>query len=532
MPFPKGFPRGDLPWLNITPQTLYWTVRHAAEVFGVKTFYITENGAAFPDEVTPGGEILDLDRREYLRNYLIELHRAIAEGYDVRGYFLWSILDNFEWAEGYGKRFGIVHVDYATQRRTPKLSATWYAEVVRRIGSCNGPLSIGPVSSWSLSSAWPPSRAQALLFAVEPMAAKALLPLLGGTAAVWSTCLAFFQAALLLGYFYAHATSRLSPRLQAILHRALLVACVLLQPAIVVSAADHPPPSADPTVWLLGRLAATLGLPFLALAATSTLLQRWFAASRPRADPYPLYAASNLGSLLALLAYPLLLEPAFPLATQARLWRYAFAAFVAGMAACAGVTIHRARTIEVEPSPGMTATSRDRALWVALAFVPSSLLQGVTTYLTTDIAPIPLLWVVPLALYLLSFVLTFASRPLVPHGLMVRALPITALILLVPLAAGLVQWFWMPVHLLFFFVAAMACHGELARRRPPPGELTGFYLAIALGGRARKPVQRDRRADRLRSDGRVSGRDRAGVSRAGPRRGASRANPRVSCWPA
>ena len=131
LPFPKGFPRGDLWWINITPQSLYWTVRHAAEVFGVKTFYITENGAAFPDEVTPTGEILDLDRREYLRNYLVELHRAVAEGFDVRGYFLWSILDNFEWAEGYGKRFGIVHVDYATQRRTPKLSARWYAEVAR-----------------------------------------------------------------------------------------------------------------------------------------------------------------------------------------------------------------------------------------------------------------------------------------------------------------------------------------------------------------------------------------------------------------
>lgn len=131
LPFPRGFPRGDLWWINITPQSLYWTVRHAAEVFGVKTFYITENGAAFPDEVTPSGEILDLDRREYLRNYLIELHRAVAEGFDVRGYFLWSILDNFEWAEGYGKRFGIVHIDYATQRRTPKLSARWYAEVAR-----------------------------------------------------------------------------------------------------------------------------------------------------------------------------------------------------------------------------------------------------------------------------------------------------------------------------------------------------------------------------------------------------------------
>jgi beta-glucosidase len=130
LPFPRQFPRGDLPWINVTPQTLYWSVRHAAEVFGVRTFTITENGAAFDDEVTPGGEILDLDRREYLRNYLIALHRAVAEGLDVRGYFLWSLLDNFEWAEGYGKRFGIVHVDYATQARTPKLSAHWYAQVV------------------------------------------------------------------------------------------------------------------------------------------------------------------------------------------------------------------------------------------------------------------------------------------------------------------------------------------------------------------------------------------------------------------
>jgi beta-glucosidase len=106
-------------------------VRHAAEVFGVKTFYMTENGATFHDEITPDGEVLDLHRREYLRNYLVELHRAVAEGYDVRGFFVWSLLDNFEWAEGYGKRFGIVHVDFATQQRTPKLSSRWYSEVMR-----------------------------------------------------------------------------------------------------------------------------------------------------------------------------------------------------------------------------------------------------------------------------------------------------------------------------------------------------------------------------------------------------------------
>ncbi len=321
----------------------------------------------------------------------------------------------------------------------------------------------------------------ALLFAVEPMAAKALLPLLGGTASVWSTCLAFFQAALLLGYLYAHVTSRLSPRTQAILHAVLLAACVVMRPAIVVSPSDHPPGSYDPTAWLLGRLATTLGLPFVALAATSSLLQRWLASSRGD-DPYPLYAASNLGSLLALLAYPFLLEPSLPIGAQARAWRWGFAVFAVLMVVCALATIHASRRVQHVPTIARPSTLRDRALWVGLAFIPSSLLQGVTTYLTTDIAPIPLLWVVPLALYLMSFILTFVSRPLVPHSLMVRSVPLAALLLLPPLAAGLVQWFWMPIHLLFFFVAAMACHGELARHRPPADGLTDFYLAIALGG--------------------------------------------------
>ena len=131
IPFPAQFPRGDLPWINVTPQTLYWQIRLAREVFGVESFYITENGAAFDDELTENGEVLDLERREYLRNYLIGLHRACAEGFDVRGYFAWSLMDNFEWAEGYAKRFGLVHVDFETQKRTPKLSAQWFSAVCR-----------------------------------------------------------------------------------------------------------------------------------------------------------------------------------------------------------------------------------------------------------------------------------------------------------------------------------------------------------------------------------------------------------------
>jgi beta-glucosidase len=129
LPFPPQYPQADLGWLQVTPQVIYWTMRFAAEVFGARTFFITENGAAYADRCT-GGEIIDLDRREYVRNHLISLHRAISEGYDVRGYFVWSLLDNFEWAEGYSKRFGLVRVDYGTQERTPKLSARWYHAVI------------------------------------------------------------------------------------------------------------------------------------------------------------------------------------------------------------------------------------------------------------------------------------------------------------------------------------------------------------------------------------------------------------------
>jgi beta-glucosidase len=131
LPFPRGYPQAPLAWLKLTPQSLYWAVRHAARAFGVKVFYMTENGATFDDDITPAGEVLDLHRREYLRSHLVELHRAVAEGYSVRGYFLWSLLDNFEWAEGYERRFGIVHVAFGNQRRTPKLSSHWYSEVIR-----------------------------------------------------------------------------------------------------------------------------------------------------------------------------------------------------------------------------------------------------------------------------------------------------------------------------------------------------------------------------------------------------------------
>jgi hypothetical protein len=328
--------------------------------------------------------------------------------------------------------------------------------------------------------------AAALLFSVEPMVAKALLPMLGGSASVWSTCLAFFQAALLLGYGYAHATTQLPSRRQAILHVAMIVACIASRPSIVAAASAHPPGSgADPTWWLIATLAATVGLPFVAIAATSSLLQRWYATSQPPgvANPYPLYVASNLGSLLALLAYPLAIESGFTIAAQAEGWWLGFLGFSALMILCAAMTIHSSHPGEVEGKLSRAPADRGRWwLWIALAFVPSSLMQGVTMYLSTDIAPIPLLWVVPLALYLLSFILTFTERPVVSHSLMIRLLPMAVLLLVPSFAGGLTQWFWIPVHLACFFVSAVVCHGELARRRPPPGQLTGFYLAISIGG--------------------------------------------------
>ena len=308
-------------------------------------------------------------------------------------------------------------------------------------------------------------------------------------------------------------------------HAMFLVVCVGMRPSVVVAATDHPPTSADPTLWLLGRLGSTLGLPFVALAATSSLLQRWYAASRPpgHADPYPLYAASNLGSLLALLAYPLALEPWLPLAERARAWRWAFAGFSILMVVCAAATARSSvGAIAHEATP---VARRTWALWMALAFIPSSLMQGVTTYLTTDIAAIPLLWVVPLGLYLLSFVLTFASRPPLPHPLMIRCVPIVAL---APPAAP--RGGPGPVVLDAGSSALLLCRGDGLPRRagpPPPAarRVDGLLPGHRDRGRGREPVQRGRRPAHLRPDGGIPDRDRPGLPGPGPPTGTEGTTP-------
>lgn len=342
----------------------------------------------------------------------------------------------------------------------------------------------------------------ALLFIVQPMFARMVLPMLGGSPAVWNTALVFFQAALLAGYAYAHASTRLlGLRRQVLLHLVLLLLPLALLP-IALPAGWAPPADRDPTLWLLGLLAVAVGLPFLVLATSSPVLQRWFAATGhpSSADPYFLYAASNVGSMLGLLGYPLLLEPRLRVAQQSRLWAAGYGLLVLLMAGCAWWVLRRAKDgprpplddaplasapAGVEARGGADAVSAGRrAHWVLLSFIPSSLMIGATTHITTDIASFPLLWAIPLAIYLLSFILVFARRTLLAHTAMARALPILVLPMVVALALRANQpvVVLVPLHLLILFVASVLCHGQLAHDRPPPRHLTAFYLWLSVGG--------------------------------------------------
>ncbi len=335
-----------------------------------------------------------------------------------------------------------------------------------------------------------------LLFLVQPMIAKMVLPLLGGTPAVWNTCMVFFQATLLLGYLYVHAVTRwLRLRQQAMLHALLLAASALTLPIALRAHAD-PPTTGMPILWLARLLLLTVGFPFFVVSTSGPLLQRWFARTDhpSSSDPYFLSVAGNLGSIVALLAYPAGFEPRLRLADQRSVWTGAYAAFVALTIVCGAVVLRRYRTrieddqpipaARLAAGPGSLATPRDKLRWIALAFVPSSLMLGLTTYLTTDVAPVPLFWVVPLTLYLLSFVLVFARREIVPHAMMLRLLPIVAiaLVTVILFAGQLPPTVQAPLHLVTFFAAAMVCHGELARSRPDAAHLTEFYLLMSVGG--------------------------------------------------
>ncbi len=307
-----------------------------------------------------------------------------------------------------------------------------------------------------------------------------VLPRLGGTPAVWNTCMVFFQAALLAGYAYAHLTERWAR--QPVLHVLLLLLPWLVLP-ISIPESWSPPGEENPMASILGLLLRRVGLPFFVLATSGSVLQSWFARSGEK-DPYFLYAASNVGSLLGLLGYPVLLEPFLPLARQSSLWAWAFVAFSVLTAACAKAALAHAPLRSEAAAEAAPLSFKRKLRWVALAAIPSAQMLGVTTYVTTDIAAAPLLWVVPLAIYLWSFILVFARGGLRTRSAWIAIMPFAVLSLAALLVLGARDpvKLTLPVHLAAFFVVCMVLHGELAHDRPEASHLTAYYLLIAVGG--------------------------------------------------
>jgi hypothetical protein len=318
-----------------------------------------------------------------------------------------------------------------------------------------------------------------LLFLTQPMIARMALPRLGGAPAVWNSAMLVYQALLLAGYAYAHALGRFAPRIQAAAHVALLAGAALWLP--IGLAIGSPSPQANPALWVPWLLTISIGPLFFAVSAQAPLMQRWFGLISPSANPYPLYAASNLGSFGGLIAYPLLVEPNLPLAAQSAIWTAGYALLFLLVLACAVSLPRRATRPATEAAAGRPSALR-WARWIALAAVPSGLMLAVTTHLTTDIVAMPLIWVIPLGLYLLSFTIAFSNGR--AADIIQRAFPIVLILaagmasvggrIYPPLSAGM--------DILLLFVTSVTLHRELYRRRPAPAHLTGFYLAMSIGG--------------------------------------------------
>lgn len=330
----------------------------------------------------------------------------------------------------------------------------------------------------------------ALLFCLEPMFSKMVLPLLGGSAAVWSTAMAVFQGLLLAGYLYAWLiTSRLPLKLAILVHMAVLATAGFFLP-VAVPASFSSPPQTMISLWLVALFLSSIGAPFFAIAANAPLLQAWFARSghADAADPYFLYRASNLGSFAVLIAYPFAIEPVWGLSAQSRLWMAGYVLLALGMIASGAFAL---RTKPRDTTSAPDGTSADaavpwgrRAEWTALGFVPSGLLVAVTAQISTDVASAPFLWIVPLAIYLLTFVLAFTPKPAIRLEWMLAAQPIAiagvAVLLFWP---GIINWGIALIgHLASFFVAAMICQALLFRSRPQAAALTEFYAWMSFGG--------------------------------------------------
>jgi hypothetical protein len=320
-----------------------------------------------------------------------------------------------------------------------------------------------------------------LLFAIQPMFTKMVLPRIGGGAAVWSVAMVFFQTALLLGYAYAHLLSRtLSPALSALVHLSLLAVAATTLP-ISIAHGFEAAPQEGIELWALALFAGSIGLPFVALAANAPLLQNWFVASGHPANPYLLYAASNLGSFAALMTYPFVIEPLSTLRTQILAWSVGYGVLILLIAAAA-VIVARAGKPSIDTTGSVLVaapTMAERVMWTVFAAIPAGLVIAVTATISTDLAAVPFLWVVPLSLYLLTFVAIFRDHAWVSHERVLTLVPFAVLPLpflirpYLPLLA---------VHLVSFVVLTLACHSELYRRRPEPARLTEFYLWTSFGG--------------------------------------------------
>ncbi len=322
-----------------------------------------------------------------------------------------------------------------------------------------------------------------LLFEIEPLIAKRILPWFGGAAAVWIICLLFFQLVLLFGYAYAHwLTSKFAAKTQSQIHSALLAASILLLP-VYPKERWQPTPSQSPTLHILLLLAATIGLPYFLISSTSPLFQRWYAAQH-KTGPYRFYSLSNIGSMLALLSYPVAVEPWLTTRHQAIAWSIIYGAFVVLCIAVALSWRSARENIEnAEPSP--RPSWQMQLLWVALAACGSALLLAITNHITQNIAAVPLLWIIPLSLYLFTFILCFASHSFYPRSIFLRLLAVVLGGMTYALSPSFLQMpvkVAIPLFCVGLFVACMFCHGELARLKPDPQHLTAFYLMVSAGG--------------------------------------------------
>lgn len=336
-----------------------------------------------------------------------------------------------------------------------------------------------------------------LLFGVQPMFTKMVMPVLGGTPAVWSVAMVFFQAVLLLGYGYAHGLTRwLDARVAAMVHLAVMLLVLAVGLPIAFGDDWGTPPEQGQALWLIGVFTVSVGLPFFAVSANGPLLQAWFARTgHPHAqDPYFLYGASNIGSLLALLAYPFVIESQLTLDNQSALWSAGFIALLIAIAATAlflrpgiavGAAVGGASEARAAAAvPAAPVTMRDRMGWILLSLVPSALLVATTAHVSTEVAAVPLLWVVPLALYLMTFSLAFRAGGAGMDRLLSALQPVLLACVMATLsfAGNLPFYALLALNLSFFAVSVTLCHRELYARRPAVGDLTQFYFFMSLGG--------------------------------------------------